>query len=186
MSKTKTTPAKQAILEVLAAAPQATVAQISVSIGVGRSTAGKMLAQMESDGEVRRTKGGREGNRRQPDLWSLGGEQAAANDKGATPTSAAVATDGKSGKAPTAEEPAGGKSETASVGPESGKLKPGGLDPLVLGFLEANKDDGPHGPGQVAKALQRSSGAVGNCLERLAKDKKVKLVTEKPRRYSIA
>ena len=63
---------------------------------------------------------------------------------------------------------------------------PGGLDPLVLGYLEDNKDSGPHGPTQVAKALERSSGAVGNCLERLTKDKKVKLVTEKPRRYSIA
>jgi hypothetical protein len=55
----------------------------------------------------------------------------------------------------------------------------------VLGFLD-NKDSGPHGPTHVAKALQRSSGAVGNCLERLANDKKVKLVMEKPRRYGIA
>lgn len=159
----------------LTAAPQATAAQIAVSAGVGRSTAGKMLAQLESDGEVRRTEGGREGNRRLPDLWSLGGQPA---DE---------AGEGKSAKAPTAEEPAGGKGEpTASASePEGGKLKPGGLDPLVLGFLEANKDSGPHGPTQVAKALQRSSGAVGNCLERLTKDKKVKLVTEKPRRYSI-
>jgi hypothetical protein len=189
MSKTKTKPTKQAIIEVLTAAPQATVAQIAVSAGVGRSTAGKMLAQLESDGEVRRTEGGREGNRRKPDLWSLGGEQATANDKGAKHASAAAATGGKSGKASTADKPADGKGEPATAGasePKGGKLKPGGLDPLVLGFLEDNKDSGPHGPTQVAKTLQRSSGAVGNCLERLAKDKKVKLVTEKPRRYSIA
>jgi hypothetical protein len=56
----------------------------------------------------------------------------------------------------------------------------------VLGYLEANADSGPHVPTQVAKALQRSSGAVGNCLVRLADEKKAKLVTEKPRRYSIA
>ncbi len=193
MSKTTTKPTKEAILEVLQAAPQATAAQIAVSAGVGRSTAGKVLAQMESDGEVRRTEGGREGNRRMPDLWSLRGEQAAANDKGQKPASAAAATGGKSAKAPADKSATagsdGGKGEPATASasaPDGGKLKPGGLDPLVLGFLEANKDDGPHGPTQVAKALERSSGAVGNCLERLAKDKKVKLVTEKPRRYSIA
>ena len=177
MSKTKTPNTKQAIIEVLTSAPEATAAQIAVSAGVGRSTAGKMLAQLESDGDVRRTEGGREGNRRLPDVWSLVGEQPAD-----------AAGEGKSAKAPAAEKPAGGKDEPTPSASEAdgGKLKPGGLDPLVLGFLKDNKDSGPHGPTQVAKALQRSSGAVGNCLERLAKDKKVKLVTEKPRRYSIA
>ncbi|MGA9316255.1 MAG: helix-turn-helix domain-containing protein, partial [Solirubrobacteraceae bacterium] len=71
MSKTKTPPAKQAILEVLKVEPQATVAQIAVSADVGRSTAGKMLSQLENDGEVRRTEGGRDGNRRLPDRWTL-------------------------------------------------------------------------------------------------------------------
>ena len=177
MSRTKTPNTKQAIIEVLKATRQATVAQVAVSAGVGRSTAGKMLAQLESDGEVRRTEGGRDGNRRLADLWSLAGKQPANAD-----------VEGKSAKASSAEGPAAGKGEpTASASePEGGKLKPGGLDPLVLGFLEENKDSGPHGPTQVAKALQRSSGAVGNCLERLRKDKKVKLVTEKPRGYSIA
>ena len=45
-------PAKQAILEVLKLQPEATVAQIAVSAGVGRSTASKLLARLESDGEV--------------------------------------------------------------------------------------------------------------------------------------
>lgn len=59
------------MLIVLEVEPQATVAQIAVSAGVGRSTAGKLLGQLESDGEVRRTEGGRDGNRRLPGLWSL-------------------------------------------------------------------------------------------------------------------
>jgi len=177
MSKTKTPNTKQAIIEVLTAAPEATAAQIAVSAAVGRSTAGKMLAQLESDGEVCRTEGGREGNRRLPDLWSLVGDQPAN-----------TASESKSTRAAAAEEPASGKDEPTACASEveGSKLKPGGLDPLVLAFLEENKDSGPHGPSQIAKALQRSSGAVGNCLERLTKDKKVKLVTEKPRRYSIA
>ena len=75
MPKTKTPPAKQAILEVLKVQPQASVAQIAVSAGVGRSTASKLLAQLESDREVSRIEGGREGKRRLPDLWSLAGQQ---------------------------------------------------------------------------------------------------------------
>jgi hypothetical protein len=161
MSKTKAPPAKQAILEVLKVQPQASVTQIAVSAGVGRSTAGKLLAQLESDGEVRRTEGGRgDGNRRQPDLWSLAGQQPAAND-------AEPATDGK---------PSG----------DTSQLKPGELEPLVLAYLKENADSGPHGPTAVAKALERSSGAVGNCLVRLARDKRVNEVSEKPRRYSLA
>jgi hypothetical protein len=162
MSKTKAPPAKQAILEVLQVEPQASVTQIAVSAGVGRSTAGKLLAQLESDGEVRRTEGGRDGNRRLPDLWSLAGQQPAANDADAKP-----ATDGK---------PSG----------DTNRLKPGGLEPLVLAYLEENADSGPHGPTAIAKALERSSGAIGNCLVRLTRDKRVNEVSEKPRRYSLA
>ncbi|HTU78588.1 MAG TPA: helix-turn-helix domain-containing protein [Solirubrobacteraceae bacterium] len=191
MSKTKTPNTKQAIIEVLKAAPEATVAQIAVSANVGRSTAGKMLAQMEGDGEVRRTEGGRDGNRRQPDLWSLAGAQPAST--GEQPASGkasdSATTTGKPAAASAGDgKPSDGKAGVgaASATGKPGKLKPNELNALVLGFLEANKGDGPHGPGQVAKALERSSGAVGNCLERLANDKKVMLVTEKPRRYSIA
>jgi hypothetical protein len=167
MPKTKTPPAKQAILEVLKVEPQASVAQIAVSAGVGRSTAGKLLAQLESDGEVRRTEGGRDGKRRLPDLWSLAGQQPAANDANAEPEST---TDGK----PSATN---GKAD---------RLKAGGLEPLVLAYLKENADSGPHGPTTVARALDRSSGAVGNCLNRLVTSKQVRQVSDKPRRYTIA
>jgi MarR family len=159
MSKTNTPPAKQAILEVLKVEPQATVAQIAVSAGVGRSTAGKLLAQLESDGKVRRTEGGRDGKRRLPDLWSLASKRPAANG--------ASATDDK---------PSG----------DADRLKPGQLEPLVLAYLKTNADSGPHGPTTVAKALERSSGAVGNCLVRLARTRQVREVSTKPRRYSLA
>ena len=56
----------------------------------------------------------------------------------------------------------------------------------MLAYLKKNADSGPHGPGAVAKALDRSSGAVGNCLVRLTDDKKVGQVSGKPRRYTIA
>jgi len=93
MSKTKAPPAKQAILEILKVEPQASVAQIAVSVGVGRSTAGKLLAQLESNGEVHRTEGGRDGKRRLPDLWSLTAQQPPANDANAKPASSMDSTE---------------------------------------------------------------------------------------------
>jgi hypothetical protein len=165
MSKTKTPPARQAILEVLKVEPQATVAQIAVSAGVGRSTAGKLLAQLESDGEIRRTAGGRDGKHRLPDRWTLASSPPApdaASQKDAAPAaSAAPASNGE-------------------------RLKPGQLDGLVLAYLKENADSGPHGPGTVARALNRSSGAVANCLVRLALAKRVRQDNQKPSRYSIA
>ena len=65
-------------------------------------------------------------------------------------------------------------------------LKPGQLDELVLAYLKENADSGPHGPTTVAKALVRSSGAVGSCLVRLTKAEQVRQDSEKPRRYSLA
>jgi hypothetical protein len=168
MSKTKTPPAKQAILDVLKIEPQATVAQIAVSVGIGRSTAGKMLTQLEGEGEVRRAEGGRDGNRRLPDQWSLASRQAApGNDDGKSAT-----------KKPAA---AAGASATAAD-----RLKPGQLEPLVLAYLKKNAKSGPHGPTAIAKALERSSGAVGNCLVRLTREEQVREVSEKPRRYTLA
>lgn len=164
MAKTKTPPAKQAILEVLKAAPQATVAQIAVSANVGRSTAGKLLAQLEGDGRVRRIEGGRDGNRRLPDRWTLASAQpapGAAPEKDAAPaTSAASTSNGE-------------------------RLKPGQLEGLILTYMQEHPAK-PLGPGDVAKALQRSSGAVGNGLARLTRAKKVRQVNDKPRRYQIA
>jgi hypothetical protein len=165
MSKTKAPSAKQAILEILKVEPQASVAQIAVSAGIGRSTAGKLLTQLEDEDKVRRTDGGRDGRRRLPDLWSL--------------------TEGQ----PTTKDASGKRANSTSkpaAASDADRLKPGQLEPLVLDYLKTNADSGPHGPTAIAKALDRSSGAVGNCLVRLADAKKVNLVTEKPRRYSLA
>jgi DNA-binding transcriptional ArsR family regulator len=64
------------------------------------------------------------------------------------------------------------------------KLRPGQLDALVLDYLKAHKAEAPLGPTAVAKALGRSSGAVGNCLARLAAAGQVRQVSEHPRRYA--
>jgi DNA-binding IclR family transcriptional regulator len=67
-----------------------------------------------------------------------------------------------------------------------GRLAPGQLDGIVLGYLRQHSGDGPLAPTAVAKALGRSSGAVGNCLARLVVGGRVVQVSERPRRYQLA
>ncbi len=166
MSNSKQTTEKpaseQAILKALAANPDATAADVAAAAGVGRLTASKVLARLASTGEVRRTEGGRDGARRLPDRFALASGKPAA--KTAQPKTA------KDAKPQAAED----------------RLKPGQLDGLVLTFLRENEASDPHGPTTVAKALDRSSGAVQNCLTRLATTKQVRQVSDKPRRYSLA
>jgi hypothetical protein len=191
-SKTKTEPkgspeeAVKAAVETTAGGTTEGIAQVA---GIGRSTAGKVLGRLADAGEVTRHQGGRDRGKRLPDRWTLAGVEMPAADAGHV-LGDAKTTPAAEGKAPADEGKASdakASDRAASAGkPESDKLKPGGLDPLVLGYLKDNAGSGPHGPTQVAKALERSSGAVGNCLARLTNEKKVKLVTEKPRRYSIA
>jgi DNA-binding IclR family transcriptional regulator len=64
------------------------------------------------------------------------------------------------------------------------RLQPGELDGLVLEYLAKHGQDGPLGPTRVAKGLGRSSGAVANCLARLAAAGDARQVSERPRRYS--
>lgn len=84
-------------------------------------------------------------------------------------------------KKPAAKAP----SKPASNGSKPERLGPGGLDKLVLGFMRRHKKDAPHTPSAVAKRIERSSGAVANCLARQEKQKKVRLVNPKPRRYEL-
>jgi hypothetical protein len=63
------------------------------------------------------------------------------------------------------------------------RLRAGGLDPLVLGYLRKHEADGPLTAGAVAKGIKRSSGAVANCLARLAEAEKVRQAKKKPRAY---
>jgi hypothetical protein len=81
---------------------------------------------------------------------------------------------------------AGGKRARSSRGAKGGRLGPGELDKLVLGYMRRRKNDAPHSPSAVAKGIKRSSGAVANCLGRLAAAEKVRLTAKKPRRYELS
>lgn len=70
--------------------------------------------------------------------------------------------------------------------PKGGRLGPGELDKFVLAYMRRRKTDAPHSPSAIAKGIKRSSGAVANCLDRLAAAEKVRLAVKKPRRYELA
>jgi hypothetical protein len=62
------------------------------------------------------------------------------------------------------------------------KLGKGGLEALVVGHLTAN----PRAeltPSELGNKLNRSSGAIGNALERLVKAGKAVRTSDRPRRY---
>jgi hypothetical protein len=80
------------------------------------------------------------------------------------------------------ETDAAGEGEQPARKPPE-RLKAFGLDPLVLAYVEQHADSAPHGPAQVAKAIERSSGAVANCMKRLAEKDQLRQVSDKPVRY---
>lgn len=65
------------------------------------------------------------------------------------------------------------------------RLRPGELDGLVLAHLKKYKDEGPLTASMIGKGIERSSGAVANCLARLAKEKKVRQAKKRPRAYVL-
>jgi hypothetical protein len=68
----------------------------------------------------------------------------------------------------------------------SKRLRPGELDGLVLAYLRKHTKELPLGPTEVSHGIGRSSGAVANCLSRLAASGSLRLASEQPRRYEIA
>lgn len=155
----KTKPNKQKVIEALAASGEATVDEVAAAARIGRTSARKYLSALVDEDKAKRTGGGREGKRKLPDRYSLVSH----------------------------EEPAtGSQSEEGPRNSSAERLRPGGLDELVLAYMSEHPEEAPFGPTAIAKGLGRSSGAVGNCLARLASaGEKVERVDAKPRRYAL-
>jgi hypothetical protein len=68
---------------------------------------------------------------------------------------------------------------------EGKRLRPGELDGLVLAHMRSHKGDLPLTASAIGQAIGRSSGAVANCLARLAKGGETRLAKKKPRAYSL-
>lgn len=65
------------------------------------------------------------------------------------------------------------------------RLRPGELDGLVLAYMRKHRDDGPLTASAIGKGIGRSSGAIANCLARLAKDGKARQAKRRPRAYAL-
>jgi hypothetical protein len=65
------------------------------------------------------------------------------------------------------------------------RLRPGELDGQVLAYMRRHKSDGPLTASAIGKGLDRSAGAIANCLARLAKDGKVRQAKKRPRAYVL-
>jgi DNA-binding IclR family transcriptional regulator len=64
------------------------------------------------------------------------------------------------------------------------RLRPGQLDQLVLTYMTDHATEAPHSPTTIARGLNRSSGAVANCLARLTAAGQLRQTSKKPRRYA--
>jgi hypothetical protein len=89
----------------------------------------------------------------------------------------------RAGAGKPARKPSGKAAPTRSKG---GRLGPGELDKLVLAYMGKHQGDAPQTASAIGKAIERSSGAVANCLARLEKQGKVRLTKPKPRSYELA
>lgn len=65
------------------------------------------------------------------------------------------------------------------------RLRPGELDGLVLAHMRKYEEDLPLTASAIGKGIVRSSGAVANCLDRLAKAKQVRRAKGKPVAYDL-
>ena len=172
---TTSTPAER-IAAALAAHPGATTAELAEMTGIGRSTAAKTLASLEQNAVARRSPGGREGGRRLPDRWHpADADTAAPEPAGSEEDEQAPAREG------------GGATAAGPVEAGASRLGKGALRSLVFDYLSAHAGPDGLGPTAIAKGIGgRSSGAVGNALQRLEADGRVHLVSESPRRYRPA
>jgi DNA-binding IclR family transcriptional regulator len=65
------------------------------------------------------------------------------------------------------------------------RLRPGELDGLVLAHLAEHKGGGALTATAIGKGIERSAGAVANCLVRLVRDGKVRQAKKRPRAYVL-
>lgn len=165
MARPAPTPTRNKLLDALVGRPGATAVELADAAGIGRSTAGKLLAKLAGEGLVARQSGGRQGGRRSPDRWTLLASAPATSARDPAPSSTAL------------PDPHG---EAA----DGGRLGAGELRRLVLGYL-ADRPGRALSPTAIAKALGHSPGAVANALGVLASHGAVAQAQVKPRRYAI-
>ncbi len=165
-----------AMVATLLAATRRTPATAGAALPILAAANGRQPARRTGAGNgraaTRKANGNRKGNGK-----GNGNGKATRASNGQT-TQAAPTRKGRRAPADTKPTPAvNAKSGTA-------RLMPGGLRDQVLAYL-ADRPGEELSPNQVAKALDRSSGAVGNALETLAERGEVRKTSQAPRRFMV-
>lgn len=197
--------------EALRANPNTTAADLSTDAGIGRSTAAKILARWANEGSVTQTSGIAEGGRRAANLWSIANPDApsatseAADTEHIADTDENAATTPSDIRTPTTDtdetvaasdapkvvtvdaEPdtAEGKDTSEDGRQKMRRLPPGGLRGLVEDWLREHSGE-EFTSSAIGKALERSSGAVANALDRLVADGYATQTCDRPKRFAAA
>jgi biotin operon repressor len=182
----------------------ATTGELAAHAGIGRSTAGKILAAWATEGSVTRTCHPGSGGRRAADTWEIFDttrdhltESTTVDQPDAEPTGAPPATPGELGggeitlRDPGAEEPpTAPATPTDTTAPEdtpapgrTGRLGKGALRGMVEDYLTGRAGE-QLSPSAIGTALGRSSGAVANALDKLVADGYAVQTQDKPKRYA--
>ncbi|SER77187.1 Winged helix DNA-binding domain-containing protein [Lentzea xinjiangensis] len=164
--------------------PGGTASALSTAAGIGKSTAPKILNRWENDGLVTRTAGIADGGSRPADRWSITTKYDQPTDE--QPTDEQPTDEQPTDEQPTddqqTDQPTDDQPERQSE--KSQRLAPGALRGMVEDYLRDNS--GEFSPNAIGKALNRSSGAVHNALEKLAESGYIVRTSDKPKKYSLA
>ncbi|MFD0204236.1 MULTISPECIES: MarR family transcriptional regulator [Saccharothrix] len=159
--------------------PGSTATALSTAAGIGKSTAPKILTRWEKDGLVARTAGIADGGSRPADRWSITTDDQPTDDQ---PTDDQPTDDQPTDDQPTDDQPT--DDQPGKQSEKSQRLAPGALRGMVEDYLRDNS--GEFSPNAIGKALDRSSGAVHNALEKLVESGYAVRTSDKPKKYSLA
>ncbi|WP_394617357.1 winged helix-turn-helix domain-containing protein [Lentzea sp. JNUCC 0626] len=192
--------ADERLLTALRCNPGKTTAELAHIAEIGKSTAARYLNTLEKDGKAARTKGI---GARAADSWSAAEhaiqvdnntddtiptetkpDESSVSDVPTEPDQLEVTEDANVETLPDSTGTEGAKADEPTESKPQ-RLKPGGLHGLVEDVLR-DKPDKDFSPGQIAKALQRSAGAVANALDRHVTNGLAVQTNEKPKRYRLA
>ncbi|WP_171069391.1 helix-turn-helix domain-containing protein, partial [Actinomadura geliboluensis] len=101
------------VWDALTGNPGATVTALAEASGVSRATVTRTLTTLERDGRAARTRGGRDGGKRQPDTWHP--VTATTDDTPDAPTLDAPTLDAPTPDAPTPDVPTGDADTTTDT-----------------------------------------------------------------------
>ncbi|MGW5721912.1 MarR family transcriptional regulator [Amycolatopsis sp. NPDC003865] len=197
LNGTKPEIADTTVRRALKAHPGETTANLAAAAGVGRSTASKLLSRWAAEGLVTRTTGK---DQSVPVTWTWIEEQNDAavdvateiedpaptadreSDTAAEDIHTREADSAASHAASTVSDPATSEEPAADMLKKE-RLPKGALYELVKEFLQAHPGE-EFGPAKIGTELGRSSGAVNNALERLARNGLAAKTCEAPKRFA--